>query len=250
MRKKLVAGNWKMNLDFDEARQLFHQLSKLDYDSKVVDMLIAPPAVYLSQLSFANSSEVILAAQNCHQETSGAFTGEWSAGMLASIRVDHCIIGHSERRSLFGETDDVVAQKVKACLDAGVQPIICCGESLEERESGKHFDRITTQIDAVLKQMDEKAISTSIIAYEPVWAIGTGRTASAEQAQEMHGFIRKLIGLQFDEQRAQQVRILYGGSVKPANAKELFSMPDVDGGLVGGASLQFDSFRDILTAAS
>jgi triosephosphate isomerase len=249
MRTKIIAGNWKMNLSFDEARQLYHLLSKMEYDTKVAQMMIAPPAIYLSQFAFANSSDLILAAQNCHQEASGAYTGEWSPEMLASVRIDHCIVGHSERRSMFGDTDAIVAQKVRRCFDSGVTPIVCCGESLEERESGKHFDLITSQISIVLKQLEEHEVERLIIAYEPVWAIGTGKTASAQQAQEMHEFIRKLIALQFDEQRAAQVRILYGGSMKPANAADLLSMPDVDGGLVGGASLQYDSFKAIFEAA-
>ncbi|NNK80846.1 MAG: triosephosphate isomerase, partial [Flavobacteriales bacterium] len=143
MRKKIVAGNWKMNLTFDEARQLYHALNKLVYDTKVVDLLIAPPAIYISQFAFANTGEIIIAAQNCHQEENGAFTGEWSARMLATVRVDHCIIGHSERRAMFGDTNEIVASKAVSCFANDVIPIVCCGETLEERESGSHFDVIT-----------------------------------------------------------------------------------------------------------
>lgn len=249
MRTKVVAGNWKMNLSFDEARQLYHALSKLQYDDKVADLLIAPPAIYLSQFSFANSGDLIIAAQNCHEADAGAYTGEWSASMLSSIRVDHCIIGHSERRAMFGDTNDIVAQKARSCFDNNVIPIVCCGESLEERELGKYFDVVTQQISTVLGVLKDHEVEKMIIAYEPVWAIGTGRTASSDQAQEMHQFIRKSVALEFSEDIAQKVRILYGGSVKPENASELFAQPDVDGGLVGGASLKYESFKAIFEAA-
>jgi triosephosphate isomerase len=250
MRKKIVAGNWKMNLSFDEARSLFHELSRLDYDDKMVDMVLAPPAIYISQFAFANSTEIELAAQNCHHEDSGAFTGEWSAKMLSSLRVSHCLVGHSERRAMFQETNEIVSEKAMKCFENGIAPILCCGESLQERESGDHFDIVSAQIDAVLSRLEDHQARKLVIAYEPVWAIGTGVTASSEQAQEMHQFLRKLVQLQFDSSVSDSVRILYGGSVKPANAAELFSMPDVDGGLVGGAALDYPSFKSILEAAS
>lgn len=249
MRKKLIAGNWKMNLTFDEARRLFHELINLKYDSKLVDVLIAPPALYLSPLAIANSSDILIAAQNCHHEDKGAFTGEYSADMLASVRVDYCIVGHSERRAMFNESDEQIAQKVSACYSNEITPILCCGETLEERRSSAHFDRITTQIDAAIKHLKDHQARSLVIAYEPVWAIGTGETASAAQAQEMHQFIRKLIAMQFDAGVADQVRILYGGSMKPGNAHELLAMGDVDGGLIGGASLDYESFRDIIAFA-
>ncbi|MCL4152151.1 UNVERIFIED_CONTAM: hypothetical protein GTU68_030220, partial [Idotea baltica] len=203
----MIAGNWKMNLTFDEARRLFHELINLKYDPKAVEVLIAPPALYLSPLAIANSSDIIISAQNCHQETSGAYTGEWSAEMLASVRVDHCIIGHSERRALFNETDQQVAQKAKACFEHNIVPIVCCGETLEERKSSKHFDRVTAQLDAVITDLSAQQMKRAVIAYEPVWAIGTGETASSGQAQEMHEFIRKFVTMKFDHQVANEVRI-------------------------------------------
>lgn len=238
-----------MNLTFDEARKLFHELINIQYDSKVVEVLIAPPSLYLASLAIANSSEILIGAQNCHHEESGAFTGEYSAEMLDSIGVDHCIVGHSERRAMFNETDKEIAEKVKACYRHDITPILCCGETLEERQSGKHFHRVTTQVDAIIKDLEDHQVERLVIAYEPVWAIGTGETASSEQAQEMHQFIRKLLDMAFDSEVANKVRILYGGSMKPANAEELLSMPDVDGGLIGGASLDFKSFRDIISYA-
>ena len=238
-----------MNLSFDEGRQLYHLLSKMDYDTKVAQMLIAPPAIYLSQFAFANSSDLILAAQNCHEQESGAYTGEWSASMLQSIKIDHCILGHSERRAYFSESNEIVAAKVESCFENGVTPIVCCGESLDEREEGRHFDVIADQIAAVLKKVPENKATDLVIAYEPIWAIGTGVTASSDQAQEMHQYIRKLVSLHFSEGIADQIRILYGGSVKPDNSSELFSKPDVDGALVGGASLKYDSFKAIFESA-
>lgn len=249
MRKKIVAGNWKMNLSFDEARSLFHELSRLEYDDKQVEMMIAPPAIYISQFSFANSTSMQLATQNCHHEDSGAYTGEWSAAMISSLKIGHSLVGHSERRSLFNESNELVAKKALKCFEHGIIPVLCCGESLSEREAGDHFKLVGEQVDALLKDLDASQASRLIIAYEPVWAIGTGVTASSAQAQEMHEFIRKLVKIQFDQEVADKVRILYGGSVKPDNAAELFSMPDVDGGLVGGASLNYPSFKAILEAA-
>jgi triosephosphate isomerase len=169
--------------------------------------------------------------------------------MLSSIKVDHCIVGHSERRAMFGDTNDIVAQKARSCFDSAVIPIVCCGETLDQRESGRYFDIVTEQVNSVLKQLKDHEAEKMIIAYEPVWAIGTGKTASSAQAQDMHEFIRKSIALHFSDAVAQKVRILYGGSVKPDNAAELFSQPDVDGGLVGGASLKYESFKAIFEAA-
>jgi len=249
MRKTIAAGNWKMNLDFDEGRQLFHALTKLGHDDKATEVILAPPAPYLSLLGYTNTSSVHFAAQNCHHEDAGAYTGEWSARMLASLNIKHCIVGHSERRAQYGETNKQIAQKTQQCYAHGIRPILCCGETLAEREAGDHFNIVTEQINAVLKTIEAKQIRTLIIAYEPVWAIGTGVTASAAQAQEMHSFIRKSIASSYDRELAEQVHILYGGSVKPDNAKELFSLPDVDGGLVGGASLDYESFKGIIEAA-
>ncbi len=238
-----------MNLTFDEARKLFHELINIKYDSKLIDVLIAPPALYLSPLAIANSADILIAAQNCHHEEKGAFTGEWSAEMLASVRVDHCIVGHSERRALFNETDEQVAQKVQACYANDIVPILCCGETLSERQSGSHFERVTIQISAITKDLKDHEVKRLVIAYEPVWAIGTGETASSEQAQEMHEFIRKFLTVSFDAEVSDEVRILYGGSMKPSNAAELLAMPDVDGGLIGGASLKYESFKKIISEA-
>jgi len=249
MRKKLIVGNWKMNLSFDDARQLLNELRGLRVDDDKVEVMVAPPALYLSQFSFANASGAKLAAQNCHDQESGAYTGEHSAAMLASLNIDYCILGHSERRSLFHESDEWIAAKAKACLKHQIIPILCCGETLEERENRAHFDRITSQLTAVFKGLDKKQASNVIIAYEPVWAIGTGKTASSEQAQEMHAFIRGLIGSEVDRGVAEDLIILYGGSVKGNNAAELFAQPDVDGALVGGASLEYSSFKAIIDAA-
>jgi triosephosphate isomerase (TIM) len=248
MRKKIVAGNWKMNLTFDEGRQLLNELRLLRLDDDKVEVIVAPPSLYLSQFSFTNSNTLSLAAQNCHDKPSGAYTGEQSAAMLASLKIGYCILGHSERRSMFHESDEWVADKVMACFAEGVSPILCCGETLAEREAGRHFDVITKQLTTVFKRMDKKQAAHMIIAYEPVWAIGTGVTASSDQAQEMHAFIRSLISTELGREEAEEMRILYGGSVKGSNAKELFDQSDVDGGLVGGASLDFSSFKDIIDA--
>ena len=237
-----------MNLSFDEARQLLNELRALDFDNQKVEVLVAPPALYLSQFSFANASGAKLMAQNCHDQDSGAYTGEHSAAMLASLNIDYCIIGHSERRNLFHESDEWIAAKVKACLKHQVIPVLCCGESLEERENRVHFDRITEQLTTVFSAIDKKHAHKIVIAYEPVWAIGTGKTASADQAQEMHAFIRDLIASNVNREVAEGMRILYGGSMKGSNAAELLAQPDVDGGLVGGASLDYSSFKEIIDA--
>jgi triosephosphate isomerase (TIM) len=246
MRKKIIAGNWKMNLSFDDARQLLNELRALKFDDDKVEVLVAPPALYLSQFSFANASGAKLMAQNCHDQDSGAYTGEHSASMLASLNIDYCIVGHSERRSLFHESDEWVAAKVKACLRHQIIPIVCCGETLEERENRAHFDRITDQLNVVFTGMDRRQAEKIVIAYEPIWAIGTGKTASSAQAQEMHAFIRNLIRSNVSREVAENMRILYGGSMKGSNAAELLAQPDVDGGLVGGASLDYSSFKEII----
>ena len=238
-----------MNLNYDEARSLFSDLKSIVYKDERTELIVSAPTAYLSQFSTANISSIKLAAQNCHYEENGAFTGEISMSMLASIKVSHVIIGHSERRALFGETDETISKKVRAAMDKGITPILCCGESLEQRKAGEHFSVVNEQVVKGLSSLDSKEVKEVIIAYEPVWAIGTGETASPEQAQEMHAFIRGIILSLHDSDVAQQVRILYGGSVKPANAKELFQQSDIDGGLVGGASLKYDSFKAIISAA-
>jgi triosephosphate isomerase len=248
MRKYIIAGNWKMNKDLTEAVQLVSELkAELNGKELNADVIIAPPFVTLEAVnSIVKDSVIKLAAQNMHFEDSGAFTGEISAEMLKSVGSEYVILGHSERRTIFGETDEMINKKVHQALNNGITPILCCGESLEERENGTAFNVIEGQIKAGLKDLETSNIEKMIIAYEPIWAIGTGKTASPEQAQEVHSFIRKLLVELSNEEIANNITIQYGGSVKPGNAKELLSKPDIDGALVGGACLKADSFRDII----
>lgn len=246
MRSKIVAGNWKMNKNLTETEALLSELSsKLpSTDAKV---MVSPTFVNLaSAVSNLKGNEIEVIAQNMHFAESGAFTGEISANMLLNIGVKTVIIGHSERRAYFGETDEILAKKVKAALKNKMQVMFCFGEELEDRKSKKHFDVVQSQLKNALFTLDTSAWSSIILAYEPVWAIGTGETASPEQAQEMHAFIRKTVAGAFNKTIADNVSILYGGSVKPSNAKEIFSKPDVDGGLIGGASLVADDFIAII----
>lgn len=249
MRKKIAAGNWKMNLDQAAGQKLASEVINMVQDevNSEVAVVLIPPFVHLSAVKklIRSSKNVFLGAQNCHQEKSGAFTGEISCEMLTSLGTDYVVIGHSERREYFGEDNALLAKKVKAVLAAGMTPIYCCGEKLEVREANGHFDLNKAQIVEGLFDLSAADIKKVVIAYEPVWAIGTGVTASSAQAQEMHAFIRGLIAAKYDDATAQSVSILYGGSVKPDNAKELFAQPDVDGGLVGGASLKSRDFTDI-----
>lgn len=249
MRKKIVAGNWKMNLLWKDARALVEDLTRSEEQFPAdVTVWIAPPAPYLSKLSEMMKNRIALAGQNCSEHASGAFTGEFSATILKSIDVNFCIVGHSERRTLFGDTDERVKAKTEACIKAGVSPIICCGEQLDDRKRGRHFEVVKHQISKVLAGMSAKEMNGLVLAYEPVWAIGTGETASADQAQEMHEFIRKLVAEHSDQDVANSVSILYGGSVKPSNASEIFACKDVDGGLIGGASLNAEDFISIIKA--
>lgn len=235
-----------MNTSLTEARQL---LAGLTVDaSKGVRVIVAPPAPYLALLATETPSGVELAAQNCHAQESGAYTGEWSAGMLASAGVQCCILGHSERRAMYAETDANIAEKMTACLQHNVTPIYCCGEVKEERTSGVHLETVETQVRAALNGFSQEEMKKALIAYEPVWAIGTGLTASDDQAQEMHAHIRSVVADMHGAEVAANMPILYGGSVKPGNAQALFAMPDVDGGLVGGASLQAADFNAIIAA--
>jgi len=246
MRSKIVAGNWKMNKNLTETEALLSELSsKLpSTDAKV---MVSPTFVNLaSAVSNLKGNDIEVIAQNMHFAESGAFTGEISANMLLNIGVKTVIIGHSERRAYFGETDEILAKKVKAALKNKMQVMFCFGEELEDRKSKKHFDVVQSQLKNALFALDTSAWSSIILAYEPVWAIGTGETASPEQAQEMHAFIRKTVAGAFNKTIADNVSILYGGSVKPSNAKEIFSKPDVDGGLIGGASLVADDFIAII----
>ncbi len=236
-----------MNLTHKEALQLFDTLISEAAALSGVELIVAPPALYLAEFSsrLADNSALKLAAQNVHFMPSGAYTGEISAAMLASIGVEYCIIGHSERRQFFGETNDGVGKKAVALLENGITPIICVGEMLNERYEGKHFDIVRQQTLAALEGIEDDDASRIMLAYEPVWAIGTGQTATAEQAQEMHAFIRVLLTDTFGNFLAENIPVLYGGSCNAQNAKELFSQQDVNGGLIGGASLKPADFLNI-----
>lgn len=249
MRRKIAAGNWKMNLDLPHGQKLASEVINM-FEAEVnsnAEMILIPPFINLSAVKhlIGSSKRIHLGAQNCHQEKSGAFTGETSCAMLHSVGVGYVLVGHSERREFFGETNQILAAKVKAVLDHGMLPIYCCGEPLKIREEGKHFELNKEQIQEGLFGLSKEEMTKVVIAYEPVWAIGTGVTASAAQAQEMHKFIRDLIAEKFGREIAGDISILYGGSVKPDNAIELFAQADVDGGLVGGASLKSRDFVDI-----
>jgi triosephosphate isomerase len=247
MRKRIVAGNWKMNLLPQEVNELMSGLNSGMRNSELagVELVLCPPAIYLEKVVSLGADTFKIGAQNAYFESSGAFTGEVSAPMLAAVGATYCIVGHSERRSYFGDTDEVVQRKIRAVLDAGLTAILCCGEQLEQRESGLQNGVVGEQVIAALQEVDEREMSRVVVAYEPVWAIGTGRTATSDQAQEMHAAIRKTLAQQFSQSVADNTPILYGGSCKPENAKELFSAPDVDGGLIGGASLHADDFLAI-----
>ena len=249
MRKKIVAGNWKMNKNAEETEDLINELiAKIPTDCEA-QVIIAPTFVNLASavdhLEFTNIS---VAAQNIHAAENGAFTGEISADMLKSIGVNTVILGHSERRAIFHETDSMIAFKVDTALKHEMKVIFCFGEELKDRQNKQHFNIVENQLRDGLFQIDTASWSNIILAYEPVWAIGTGETASPEQAQEMHEFIRETVRKTFGSDIAEDVSILYGGSVKPDNAKEIFSKPDVDGGLIGGAALKSDDFVAIVTA--
>lgn len=248
MRKILVAGNWKMHGSDRMTRDLIRGLIDALGDSPASDVAVCPPYVYLAAAAdLVAGSRVRLGAQNLAAEESGAYTGEVAGGMLKDVGCHFVIVGHSERRSLYGETSELVAAKFVAAQRDGLVPILCVGETLEEREQGVTEAVVGAQLRAVLDAAGVSAFADGVIAYEPVWAIGTGRTATPEQAQEVHAFVRGIIAGE-DATIANSVRILYGGSVKPSNAGDLFSMPDVDGGLVGGASLDAEGFAEICRA--
>lgn len=249
MRQKIVAGNWKMNNTLDEGLKLTSEVVNMVQDEindDNVQVILGSPFIHLTSVQkLTNNTKVALSAQNCHQEPKGAYTGEVSAAMLQSVPVQYVIIGHSERRQYFGETSETLAKKTDALLSHNLKPIFCCGESLDIREQGNHVDYVCNQIKEGVFHLSAEDFSKLVIAYEPIWAIGTGVTASNDQAQEMHLAIRNFIAEKYGKEVADATSILYGGSVKPGNAKELFACPDVDGGLVGGASLKSRDFVDI-----
>lgn len=250
MRKKIVAGNWKMNKTIEEAMDLALKIHERRGEFPAeVEVVIAPPALYLANIEMMDDPGFELAAQNCSHHDFGAFTGEISAAMLHSMNIRYCIVGHSERRQYFYETDKMLADKVDACMRNAIRPIFCCGEMLEERKENRHFDVVQHQLESALYHLPEKEMSRVVIAYEPVWAIGTGVTATTGQAQEMHAFIRKSVAEKYGTETAERISILYGGSVNAANSAELFACPDVDGGLVGGASLKASDFLTIIQSA-
>jgi triosephosphate isomerase (TIM) len=253
MRTKIVAGNWKMNKTFEDADTLIYEiLDLLEEKGKPenVDVIICPPYIYLELAGdITEDSPVFVGSQNVSQFDSGAYTGEISAPMLRSMHVDFAIVGHSERRKYFKETDAELFAKAQTALKHDIAPVFCCGELLEEREAGKHFKVVQKQLDHTIFKLDPEDFARVIIAYEPVWAIGTGVNATSAQAQEMHFFIRELVWKKFGAEIAAETTILYGGSCNAKNAKELFSMPDVDGGLIGGASLKAEEFVEIILAA-
>jgi triosephosphate isomerase (TIM) len=249
MRKQIAAANWKMNLTYQQGEKLLDDILKAD--SKLADhqqVIFGVPFPYLIMATSAVSEEFNYdaAAQNCYGKKSGAYTGEVSAEMLQSISVRYCIIGHSERREYFGESNQTLAEKLNRCLEHSIIPIFCCGEPLSIREAGEQNQFVATQLKESLFHLSAEQLKTIVIAYEPIWAIGTGKTATTAQAQEIHAFLRSVLAAQYSPEAAAEISILYGGSVKPANAKELFSCPDVDGGLVGGASIVAADFITII----
>jgi triosephosphate isomerase len=250
MRKKVIAGNWKMNNDISESQNLVSGiLSGLGNDNKC-DVIVCPPFTSLSEINtLIKDTQVKLGAQNVHYEDSGAFTGEISNSMLKSVGCEYVIIGHSERRTIFGENDEMINKKIKKALDSRLKVIFCIGESLEQREEGITNEVVKKQIVNGLVNVTSDELSNIIIAYEPIWAIGTGKTATPEQAQEVHSFIRGLIEQFYSKESSENLVIQYGGSVKPDNAATLLSQPDIDGALVGGACLKADSFLSIIASA-
>ena len=248
MRDNIVAGNWKMNNDYSQTKKLINDLksSKVPEDVRI---MVAPSFTQLSQCkNLLNSTNISVVAQNMNANNSGAFTGEISASMLKGIEVNIVIIGHSERRSIFNETDEILKEKVESALAADMEVIFCFGEELKERKNNDYFKIVNNQLRNVLFDLPESCWKNIILAYEPVWAIGTGETATANQAQEMHLYVRNLIRDNYSEATSENISILYGGSVKPSNAKEIFSGKDVDGGLIGGASLNANDFIEIFSA--
>lgn len=251
MRKNVIAGNWKMNKTLSEANQFIEEATSKVSSNDKVDAIVCAPFPFLASLvEKTKGSSVKIGAQNMHDEDSGAFTGEVSPVMLKELGVSHVVIGHSERRELFAETDEIVNKKTHAAFKHGLTPIVCCGETLEQREANETMNHVETQIKEALKGLSASQIAETIIAYEPIWAIGTGKTATSEEANEVCSHIRHVIKTMTSEETAEQVIIQYGGSVKPANIDELLTQSDIDGALVGGASLEADSFVQLVEAGT
>jgi triosephosphate isomerase len=249
MRKQIAAANWKMNLTYQQAEKLLDDILDAEIEMKPDQQTIfAVPYPYLimAKSDIEEQKQYAVAAQNCYSKKSGAYTGEVSIEMLRSINVNYCVLGHSERREYFAESNTMLADKVNLCLEFNIEPIFCCGEPLSIREASTQNDFVTRQLEESLFHLPAEKMKNFIIAYEPIWAIGTGKTATTEQAQEMHAHLRSIIARQYNSELAETVSILYGGSVKANNAKELFSCKDVDGGLVGGASLVAADFIEIM----
>lgn len=245
MRKKIVAGNWKMNLNRDKAHKLLELIKSNSYPDDV-EVIIAPPSIYLE--TFSTEKNLLFSSQDVSSNENGAYTGEFSAEMLSSLNLKYAIIGHSERRQYHGEDDKLIYKKALQLLKNNISPIYCCGESLEDRNNDNHFEVVKSQLEIFLNELTDSDFSNFVIAYEPVWAIGTGLTAKPSDAQNMHHYIRNLIDSKFGSEIAQSIPILYGGSCKPSNSRELFSMNDIDGGLIGGASLDAQSFSSIINS--
>ena len=249
MRTPLIAGNWKMNTDSSSATALASDIAKQAGEATEVELLVCPPSVYLSKVKDAlGDAAVALGAQNMYHEAGGAFTGEISASMLCDLGLKYVILGHSERRHVMGETDEDVNKKTIAAIEAGLRPIVCVGELLEDREAGRTGEVIRSQFDGSLAGLSADQIESVVLAYEPVWAIGTGKVATPEQAEEVHADLRKQLTERYNSEIAGKIRILYGGSVKPDNAAELLGQANVDGALIGGASLKADDFMGIAKA--
>ena len=249
--RNIVAGNWKSNKSIGEAREWITVMGEaMDSMPHDVRVMIAPPAPFLSELAGSSRHGILIAAQQVSAFSEGAYTGEFTASMLVSCGVDFALVGHSERRESFGESDEMVAKKVRRCIDAGLGVVLCCGENLAERDNGSQESVIKSQLITALEGVSSEEMEGVVVAYEPIWAIGTGRTASAEQAAEMHRFIRNWISEDFDAETASKTSILYGGSCKSSNANEIFASADVDGGLIGGASLKTSEFQLIIKADS
>lgn len=251
MRKKIAAANWKMNLTYQQGVALIDDLLSMPHTLQPhQEVILAVPFPYLQMAikKISGKQQVFIAAQNCYSKKNGAYTGEVSVDMLTSMGISHVILGHSERREYFNESNQFLADKINLCLEAGLTPVFCCGESLHIREAGTQDDFVSTQLEESLFHLDATQIQKTVIAYEPIWAIGTGKTATSEQAQQMHAHLRKVLADKYGTAVADGISILYGGSVKGSNAAEIFTQPDVDGGLVGGASLQAAEFNTIINS--